>query len=355
MDEKNSGLLAAAGSLPNSEAAKAAREADRTVARLRSELASERQKRSLAEEEATAANVRADLVEILRDGGTDGRPHSPPAKGFGEATAVIAMNDWHVEEKVEAKSVNNLNEYNLDVASGRIRRAFQNSLKLLDSERSISKINDAVLFLGGDMITGYIHEELAEENYLSPTEAVLFAQDQINDGIETLLKHGRLRDLHVVCSIGNHGRTTRKPRSSTAYKTNYEWLMYQVMARAFAKRRGVRWTSGCSYHTYVDVQGKRIRFHHGDKLKYQGGVGGLTIPVNKAIAEWNKGQHADLDVFGHWHQTLFFPSFVCCNCLIGHNAYAIDIKAPYSPPSQTFLTIAKKHAGYVTAKRIFCE
>lgn len=351
----NPKLIDQAKSLPNSDDVRAMREAERTIAQLRVQLQSERRKRQQAEDEALAADERAGMVEVLRSAAADPKPHDVPIKTRGNATAIVVMNDWHVEEKVEARSVNGLNEYNLDIASARIKKAFQNSLKILDSERTISRIEDAVLVLGGDMITGYIHEELAEENYLSPTEAVLFAQDQIADGIETLLKHAKLKDLHVVCAYGNHGRLTRKPRSSTAYKTSHEWLMYQVLSRFYAKNRRVRWTIAHSYHSYIDVQGKRIRIHHGDKLKYQGGVGGLTIPVLKAIDAWNKGSRADLDIFGHWHQALFAPNFICCNCLIGHNAYAIDIKAPHSHPSQTFLTIAKSHPRWVTAKEIFCQ
>ena len=342
--------------LPNHEHVKAIRDADRQVAKLKSELESERRKRAQAEAEVLEANTRADLAEILRDAPSDPKPFAIPAKKCGDATAIICMNDWHVEEKVDPRTINGLNEYNLEIAAKRIKRAFQNSIKLLDSERSISKIRDAKLWLGGDLITGYIHEELAEENYLSPTEATLFAHEHAADGIQTLLDHGNLEYLEVICSWGNHGRTTRKPRTSTAYKTSYEWLMYQYLAKVFAKNPKVRFTIATAYHIYADVQGKTVRLHHGDKLKYQGGVGGLTIPVEKAIAAWNKSRHADLDVFGHWHQAMFAPRWICCNCIIGTSSYGLnDVKAPHAPPSQTLIVVAKNHPRWVTAKEIFCD
>lgn len=356
MSKKPRSLLDEAAELPNAAQLKAQRDAERQIANLKAQLDSERRKRQQAEAEVLIADQRADLAEVLRDAPGVPTAYAKPMKSRGPATAIICMNDWHVEEKVDPRTINGLNEYNLTIAAARIKKAFQNSIKLLDSERSISKIRDAKLWLGGDLITGYIHEELAEENYLSPTEAVLFAQEKALDGIQTLLDHGGLDHLEVLCSWGNHGRTTRKPRTSTAYKTSYEWLMYQFLAKMFAKNPRVRFTIATSYHTYVDVQGKTVRLHHGDKLKYQGGVGGLTIPVEKAIAAWNKSRQADLDIFGHWHQALFAPRWICCNCIIGTSSYGLnDVKAPHAPPSQTLIVVAANHPRWVTAKEIFCS
>jgi hypothetical protein len=39
------------------------------------------------------------------------------------------------------------------------------------------KIDTLVFAILGDMISGYIHDELVESNHLSPTQAVLFAQN----------------------------------------------------------------------------------------------------------------------------------------------------------------------------------
>jgi hypothetical protein len=62
-----------------------------------------------------------------------------------------------------------------------------------------------------------------------------------------------------------------------------------------------------------------VRFHHGHSIRYAGGVGGIYIPTNKAIAQWNKGRHADLDVFGHFHQLRDGGNFICNGSLIGYN------------------------------------
>ena len=160
-----------------------------------------------------------------------------------------------------------------------------------------------------------------------------------------LSKH--FSEIVVPCNYGNHGRTTRKPRHSTGARNSYEWMLYHVLAKSLKGKACFEVSDG--YHLLLDCYGKTVRFHHGDGLQYQGGIGGLTIPVEKAIAAWNKGIRADLDVFGHWHQSQQNPKWICNGSLIGYNAYSVAIKAPYEPPSQTFFLMDRKHGRTITA------
>jgi hypothetical protein len=79
-------------------------------------------------------------------------------------------------------------------------------------------------------------------------------------------------------------------------------------------------------------------------------VGGIYIPVHKALAGWNRGQRADLDLFGHFHQQVDGGSFVCNGSLIGYNAFALSIKAALERPQQTLLLIDKKRGRTCTWK-----
>jgi hypothetical protein len=252
--------------------------------------------------------------------------------------------DWHVEETVEGKTINNLNEFNLDIAEQRINRFWQSIVRMAEIQRHGAKIDRLVLVLGGDLMTGYIHEELMENNALSPTQTVLWLQDQIASGVELLSKH--FGEIVIPCVYGNHGRNTRKPRHATGAANSYEWMLYKTMAKHMGNK--AEWHVSDGYHLLLDLYGKTLRIHHGDGLQYQGGVGGLTIPVEKAIASWNKGVPADLDIFGHWHQSQQNPKWICNSSLIGYNAYSVVIKAPYEPPSQTGFIFDKRYGRTVT-------
>lgn len=256
----------------------------------------------------------------------------------GESTAVVVASDWHVEETIDPKTVNGMNSFSLAIAETRVKRLFQNIVRLTEVQRHGAKIDRLVLFLGGDLMTGYIHEELQESNQLSPTQTVLWLQDIIASGLAMLRPH--FSQIVIPCSFGNHGRTTKKPRQSTAAANSYEWMLYHMMARHLPE---YEWHISDGYHLLLDLYGKTLRFHHGDNLKYQGGIGGLTIPVEKAIASWNKGITADLDIFGHWHQSQQNPKWVCNGSLIGFGPYSLSIKAAFEPPSQTYFLFDKRH------------
>lgn len=261
-----------------------------------------------------------------------------------EATFVAVASDWHVEETVAGSTVNGLNEFNLDIAAMRIDTFWKSIARMAHIQRHGAHIDRLVLILGGDLMTGYIHEELVENNGLSPTQTVLWLQDQIASGITFLEKH--FAEIVIPCVYGNHGRTTKKPRHATGAANSYEWMLYKTMAKHLSGK--AVWHVSDGYHLLLDLYGKTLRIHHGDGLQYQGGVGGLTIPVEKAISSWNKGVPADLDIFGHWHQSQQNPKWVCNGSLIGFNAYSIAIKAPYEPPSQTGFLFDQKRGRTVT-------
>lgn len=285
---------------------------------------------------------QADVYDFLKHSPSSSEIFSIKRKSTkSEAAAVVVASDWHVEEVVTPQSVSHLNEFNLEIADRRIEKFCKSTLRLIEIQRGGVDIPVLVLCLLGDMMNGFIHEEAREENELTPTQTILWLKHRLSKFIRTLQKEGGFERIIIPCSVGNHGRTTVKPRHGTSWKNSYEWLLYKVLEQEITE--GVDWIIGESYHTYLNVYGKTFRLHHGDGLKFMGGVGGLTIPVEKAISNWNKGKVADLDIFGHWHTSQQNPKWVSNGSLVGHNSYSIAIKAPFEPPQQTlFLFDAKR-------------
>lgn len=276
-----------------------------------------------------------------------------PQSKTSEATAVMLGADWHLEERVDPETVNNRNCYNLKIAEKRAINFFANGFRLVEIMAKDIQIKELILYLLGDLMNGYIHEEFVEDNQLSPTQTFLKLYTLICSGIEYLLDRF---DGHITvpCSMGNHGRTMDKSRISTAYKNSYEWLLYHMIADKFKDNPRITFIIEKGYHTYIDVYGFTLRSHHGDWMKYMGGVGGLTIPVNKAIAQWNKFKHADYDIFGHWHTEFWGNNFISSGSLVGYNAYAQSIKADYDVPKQEFFLIHKKY-GRTMMSSIFLD
>ncbi len=276
-----------------------------------------------------------------------------PAKGAARGVAaVVPATDWHVEETVYREGTNGKNEYNLTIAEARIKRFYAKTLELIDWQNTLAPVVELWHPLLGDLLTGTIHEELLETNSLSPTEACIFLQDMICGGIDFWLRETKLPIFCPTC-VGNHGRTTPKKRIKTSCRNSYEWLLYTTLARNYAKNQRVHFMVGRGYHNTQEIMGRKVRFHHGDGLRYQGGVGGLTIPVNKSIAQWNKVDTADFDIFGHWHTHLVnYPTWISCGSLMGYSEYSVEIKADFQHPTQAFIVIDRLY-GLTQATPIF--
>lgn len=281
------------------------------------------------------------------------KPSSKAVKN--EAVPLILLSDWHFEERVDADTINGLNEYNLDIASKRWDKCISNSLKLVEKERNSSTINNMCLWLGGDFISGYIHEELEENNYLSPVEATLFSYEKIATAIEFYLKNGDFNKITIPCNFGNHGRTNKKPRVSTGYKNSYEWMMYRMLEKRYSGNKKVEFIVPNGMFTYVNILGYMNRFFHGDSIQYGGGIGGLTVPLIKAILRYDQQQVADYNWMGHYHQLWSATK----NCMvngsgIGFSAYAQRIGASPEEPKQSFALIDAKY-GLTIKTPIFCK
>lgn len=293
---------------------------------------------------------KEDLIKQLREAharqrflDTVGEHKGPPvilprekSRGVREMTAIVALSDAHVEEVVTPISVAYRNEYNLEIADARLRRMTNSIIWNVEHQRASGKIlvRDLVLWLGGDLMTGYIHPELMENNELSPVETVNWLIPRLKNMIATVLDALKLERIVIPCSYGNHGRTTEKPRVASGAKNSFEWLLYMILKGAFEDDKRVVFEVTQSPHQYVQVYDFWLHFHHGDSLKYQGGVGGLGIPFLKAIAAWDELKYAHYHHVAHWHTLRDYGRGLVNGSVIGYAAYSSWIRAAYEVAQQ---------------------
>lgn len=274
------------------------------------------------------------------------------SKNTGEATAVVIASDWHVEERVNPDTVNGKNKFNLEIAKQRAAEFFMNAVKLLNKEKTSIAIPQLILHLGGDFFSSNLHEELMETCDLRPIQAAMLAKELIASGIKYLCKNFA-GNIIVVCSAGNHSRVTKRIHIANEMGNSLEYMLYHTLAHDFAQKKNLKFIIEEGHHVYMQVYDMNIRFMHGHAVRYQGGIGGLTIPMNKAIAQWDKTIRADLTCCGHWHSQLDGGNFLVNGSLIGYNAFALFIKAPYETPRQLFFLIDKKRGKTTVAPILF--
>lgn len=267
-----------------------------------------------------------------------------------ENTAVMLWSDWHCEERVKGGEINNVNVYNLDIAKQRATTLAVNGVKLVKIFQKESPIRTLVIFLGGDFITGNLHEDSTEKNQLGTMEAIHFAKGLITSNLHYLL-NGVNCEIVCVCHSGNHGRVTKKIHWGVENQNSVEWMAYLDLADHFKGNKRIKFIIPEGDMSYMKVYDKYVRFIHGHTVRYAGGIGGLTIPMRKAISQWDKVHPAMLTCFGHFHQRIHgggSSAFIGNGSLIGYNAYGQMIKAEYEPPAQQFFLISSRNGGEVT-------
>jgi hypothetical protein len=328
--------------------------ADAELARLRSELAVYRNRYKAALAQIDRERERGDaLVQLhgIKPVASVAKPSKGPKHA---ATMVVLLSDVHCEERVDPETVNGLNDYSLDVCQKRIDELNERFFRLLEHERQLAKIDQVVVWLGGDFLSGHIHDDTAELAQLAPLAATRWIGERLRAFIDSVADSAK--SVIVATNSGNHGRSTEKLRIGTEMEHSFEQHLYLTLAAA-ETRKNVRWQVGTGYLNYVDIDGFLVRFHHGHAIKYGGGIGGITIPTNKAIAAWDAVKRADLTCFGHWHQFQWLRAgrYVANGSVIGHSAYATRIKAAYEPPCQACIVIDHGRHEVTKAMPIYCD
>lgn len=272
-----------------------------------------------------------------------------------EGVAVVQWSDWHIDEKIVPSTVNGMNEYNPEIATERANILFANTIKLTNTQRGALDIKRLIIHKGGDDITGWIHPENMQTNTMTPQEAIFFVHDLQLAGIQYLLDHGDFEMIDIVCSRGNHGRITPKMQYGNDYATNNENYLNNMLAKHFRNEPRVRFQIDNSETAYMDVYGRILRFFHGWQVKSMGGIGGIGIPLYKAIHRWNDTQPAYYNFMGDKHvYSNPTPDCQLNGSLVGYNTYALSHGFKFQRPIQSFTIIDSKYGATIKAP-IFCS
>lgn len=302
-----------------------------------------REHKALLEENTALKDRIGELVQMQRP--PDVIVYKQPSWERADAIACGVASDWHIEEPVIKEAVHGLNEYNLEIATQRSAAFFKNLLRLTDIMARDSKITTIHLSALGDFISGWIHEELIASGLLAPGDAARFWIGLFSSGIDFLLRESSYK-LQMDMIPGNHGRMTKQVHFGDPTGTSLETFAYHALAARY--EGNLRLEIRVSEHAMVYrpfFETFVMRLIHGYEVKYGGGVGGLTIPLNKAIAQWDIAKRASLTVLGHFHTFMDGGRFIANGSLIGYNAFGQAIKCTFEEPRQSFFLIHARNGG----------
>jgi hypothetical protein len=267
--------------------------------------------------------------------------------GAREGTACLLLSDLHPEEVVLADTLDGVNEFNPEIARQRIVKLIEGVRWYLATVRERGndagyKVRDFMLLILGDLISNNIHPDLQENVALLPIPALLFVLELIQMVIDSLLDDPLIETLHIPCVAGNHDRMTEKIRHQSFAGTSLATLLYHFLAMLYAGNPRVKFQIARSGMQTVNIYHEKIRQFHGHQFKYKDGVGGITIPLNKRIARWNKTLRAALHVYGHYHYYYDQADAVGNGSLIGYTVASQDWGFSAEPAQQAMFLIDPK-------------
>lgn len=281
---------------------------------------------------------------------------SSTPKHIGAETIPIALlSDIHIEEVVLPDSVLGLNEYNPDIAKKRLDSYFINLVKLINHHKRSYVINTAIIGLLGDVIGGYIHDELMQTNSMTPPKAISFAKSCLLSGFKYLQENLDVSRIDVICIVGNHGRITDKTQFANLTDTSYEYFLYEDLKEmcslmGFDKFNFIIPKSGFAI---INIFNKKYMFTHGNLgFSYKGGIGGLYVPFLRYFGRVAPLLGIERIFFGHYHTTIDIKEGVGNGSVKGYDAYAISKGLPYEEPKQSLVLLNEK-LGFTNFQTIY--
>lgn len=269
----------------------------------------------------------------------------------------LFLSDLHWGEVVHPRQINYVNQYNLAIAKQRMQYTVDTAVHLL---RILDKGMDypgIVVPLGGDMISGNIHDELQATNELNTMPTVLDLYGVLIGVINQLAD--TFGKVYLPCVSGNHGRDTKKIWSKDRNHTSFDWLLYQFLAKHFANDKRIQFAIPDGSDASYQVYGTRYLLTHGDQFRGGDGIigplGPLTRGNQKKLARNTAIDMAyDVMICGHWHQYIHLERLIVNGSMKGYDEYAYQGNFGFEPPRQG-LWLTHPRFGITYRMPVLCE
>jgi len=328
--------------------------------RLEAEVADLRRgQKRLLDELNDARDIRDKVLDLTSEPMSIRTIKAPRMRDKRAETAVLCISDVHMGEVVDLDQMDGVNSYNESIARARLDRLFSKTGELLTEHYKGPRLNRLVIWAGGDLVTGEIHEELAKTNDMQNFPAVKAVAECIVSGIAHL--RSKLPDvpIEVYSTPGNHGRMSRKPEPKRYFVDSLDTLAADFIELGL-KTAGipdipvVRPASG---EMLLNIDGRNVLFTHGDRIGSRGGQGfvGAAATVARGFKKI-VGEYADRGiiihwiVIGHFHVKLMLEEGYVNPSVIGPTEYSRDGRMKPHPAGQRLFLMHPHHG--ITLDRV---
>lgn len=280
------------------------------------------------------------------------------SSGKAGSVPTLMLSDLHWDEVVAPEEVEYMNEFNRDIAARRLDRVFDSAANLLFHHTAGVTHEEMVIIMGGDMVSGDIHGELARTNEAYTPETVMDLAERLAVNIRGMAKE--FPSIYIPCVSGNHGRLTHKPTAKGRMTNSFDWLVYKVTEAMLADVPNVMFDVSRSADMTYKVYDWKYRLTHGDQFKGGSGVGGIfpslmrtDMRKHKREASLRRDGYQYL-VMGHFHRYSMQDGILVNGTLKGVDEYSYVSNFDVQPACQA-LWLTHPGYGMTVSMPVFCD
>jgi len=317
-----------------------------------------------------AAKLQRDhdaLASVVREmGALDGlKVRSPdwiyegkPGKK-GSATLIVHNSDRHRGEVISPNEINGWNAYNTEIHDKRVKRFMDAACELGRRWTDDTDVDGVLYTMGGDEISGDIHEELLMTNELTSLEQV-----EGSAGIHVAClrqladEYGR---VHVMAVPGNHGRTTKRPTAKKYGALSYDIAIAKRVAHELRNDERVSFEIADGPDIATILYHRPVLLTHGDKIGTGGGKGfaGPVLPIIRGgkqvqLQYGGAGMTPYLILMGHYHTSAAPPGILANGSVPGMSEFGFGIRGSYDTPRQ-WLAVMRSRWGLAERQDVQLE
>ena len=260
-------------------------------------------------------------------------------RGLKPQTMVAPLTDTHVGDRVTSDQTTGINEYNLDIFNQRLYGWTEQIILLSSYRRNIADVEELVIPMLGDMVSGDIHEELARTNIGNCMEQMMNGAFLISQAIMKVSQY--FRKVRVAGVVGNHGRMTRKIPSKDKYM-DWDYMLYQWIAAFCKDQKNIKFHIPKNFSTIINVANRNVLIMHGDSISGGGTSASFTRMIGqmRGVQQQNKDWHGqqsfDDVMIGHFHRIDEYDigtgAMYICGTMKGSDEFTTNRLHVSSPP-----------------------
>lgn len=305
------------------------------------------------------------VLNLLRDI-TDATPTIPTWRtnrssgGDKRGIPTLFLSDLHLGETVRPEEMSFYNAYNRDIAEQRLQHTIDTAIMISEEYISGLTFDGLCMPLGGDILAGDIHAELARTNADTVFDEIVHWVPILASAI--LKMHEVYGNVYIPCVVGNHDRNPANKRTPAKRRSKdaLTWVIYHWLQDKLSDVEGIQFQITESMDLSYKLYDTTYLLTHGDQFSGGNGIAGIYSPVMKGHYKKQLQQVEMTDTFfdwlimGHFHQYIFGNGVIVNGSMKGYDEYAVSKNFTPEEPKQAFW-VTTPEKGVTMSMPIFCQ